>query len=158
MPIVYRFKLSKNSIFRNYWIISSSDLTINMFKQNNYSKHSFRDNLKQIILQSTLLSGWNFSVWKWFCSTDIKRWVCPWKGWEWRFSGKSTRGSLIRACVPGEKSSPELYCYQRHSRRNDTRSQNCILVYVAKEITRNSYFSAFRRVICATQNMKSCWN
>lgn len=64
--------------------------------------------------------------------------------------------SIIRVCAPGEKSSPELYCYQEHSRRNDTRVRDYSLVYAAKEITQHSHFSAFRGVISAPQNAKSC--
>lgn len=57
--------------------------------------------------------------------------------------------SIIRVYVPGKKSNLELYCYQEHSRRNDTHAQDYTLVYAAKEITRHSHFSTFRRVISA---------
>jgi len=122
---------------------------------------SFWDNLEEIILQNALLV--NLSVWKWFWSyrhkavdLSMKRFVHE-KGMALseKIHAREYNPSL---CPWGEEQHGIILLSETFETKRYSRAGLYSCVYAAKEITRHSHFSAFRGVISASWNTKSCWN
>jgi len=120
-------------------------------------RDSFWDNPEEIILRNALLV--NLSVWKWFWSYRHKAVDLSMKRLGMALSGKiHAREYNPSLCLWGEEQPGIILLSETFETKRYSRAGLYSRVYAAKEITRHSYFSAFRGVISASRNTKSCWN